>query len=215
MQQRVYIPALGYEPLTALYDPVLRLTMREAYLKRRLVQQADLRPGMRVLDVGCGTGTLTLLARQTQPESDITGLDGDAAMLGRAQRKAERSGVAVTFAQGFSYALPYPDHSFDRVVSSLLFHHLTTEDKRHTLYEIHRVLRPGGELHIADWGKAQNLVMRGAFLLIQLLDGFITTADHVTGKLPAYIIAAGLKDVQQTAQFATMFGTLTLYRAQK
>mgnify|MGYP001577116939 FL=1 len=77
------------------------------------------------------------------------------------------------------------------------------------------MLRPDGELHIADWGKPQNGLMRAAFYLVQNLDGFETTADSVKGLLPVLMHEAGFEDVRQTDQFATVLGTLCLYRARK
>ena len=79
-----YIPALGHAWLTGLYDPVLRITMREATFKSRLVAQADLRPGHRVLDIGCGTATLTIEIKRSQPAAEVVGLDGDPEVLRRA-----------------------------------------------------------------------------------------------------------------------------------
>ena len=73
--------------------------------------------------------------------------------------------------------------SFSGIVSSLLLHHLTTDSKRRTLEQAYLLLRPGGMLHIADWGQAQNALMRAAFLGVQLLDGFETTVDNVEGRL--------------------------------
>jgi SAM-dependent methyltransferase len=114
-----------------------------------------------------------------------------------------------------AFELPYPDASFDRVISSLLFHHLTREKKERTLKEIFRVLRQGGELHVADWGKAQNKLMRTAFLLVQMLDGFETTVDNVSGLLPELFRSAGFEDIQEPTRYMTIVGTLSLYRARK
>ena len=215
MRRQQYIPALRFDWLTPLYDPILRWTMREPLFKRRLIEQARIAKEHRVLDLGCGTATLTLLLRQTCPEAEVIGLDGDPAILAIAHAKAARAGLPVALHRAMAYALPYADASFDLVFSSLMFHHLTTGDKLRTLREVLRVLRPGGELHIADWGKSQNPLLRGAFLLVQLLDGFATTADNVKGLLPMLVTAAGFQNVCQSAQFATPFGTLCLYRAQK
>ncbi len=213
--QNKYIPALRYDWLTALYDPLLQITMRERTFKHRLVEQANIQPHHRVLDLGCGTGTLTLLAKARQPEAEIIGIDGDAKVLSIAKDKAVKAEVAITFDQGLSYELPYPDESFDRVLTSLLFHHLTRENKECTLREIHRVLRPDGELHIADWGKPQNTVMRYAFYMVQLLDGFETTTDNMQGLLPRFMAEAGLKQMRETTRLSTMFGTLSLYSARR
>lgn len=210
-----YIPALRYEWLTGFYDTVMEGMMRETEFKQALVRQAQVVKGERVLDLGCGTATLTLLVKQAHPEAEVTGLDGDPKALGIARDKVARSGLTITLDEGMAFNLPYPDNSFDRVFSGLLFHHLTRTDKERTLKEVYRVLRPGGELHVADWGKAGNALMRLAFYLVQLLDGFKTTTDNVNGLLPEFFNKAGLQEVRETARYATMFGTMALYRARK
>jgi len=210
-----YIPALGYHWLTGLYDPVVRLTTRESAFKPALVAQADIHPGERVLDLACGTGTLTILAKQAQPAAEIHGVDGDANILKIAAQKATAEGLDIKLQQGLANALPYADVHFDRVMSSLFFHHLTRETKSAAFVELHRVLIPGGELHVADWGRASDPLMRAAFLGIQLLDGFTTTADNVNGLLPTLIQKAGFEDVCETQRFSTIFGTMSLYRARK
>ncbi|MBI2323111.1 MAG: methyltransferase domain-containing protein [Chloroflexi bacterium] len=209
------IPALRFGWLTNLYDPLIRWTTRELAIKGRLLEQAGIRGGHRVLDVGCGTATLALLAKRRCPSATVVGLDGDARILALARAKIAQSAGGVVLTQALSYELPYAAVSFDRVLSSLVFHHLTRESKGKTLHEIFRVLRPGGELHVADWGRAQNVPMRLAFLAIQLLDGFEPTADNVRGLLPAMMAEAGFAQVEETARYATIVGTLCLYRARK
>jgi SAM-dependent methyltransferase len=114
-----------------------------------------------------------------------------------------------------SVKLPYPDGYFDRVLSSLFFHHLTPESVGRTLRGVFRVLRPRGQLHVADWGKPQNWLMRLAVLSVQLLDGFETTAMNVRGDLPEVIRSAGFEEVQERSRQMTMFGTLSLYEGKK
>ena len=207
-----YIPALRYESLTRFYDPVLRATLKEDRFKRMLVKQVALRPGHRVLDVGCGTATLTILLKQACAEAEVTGLDGDAKVLDLARTKIKAAGLDVTVMQGLASEAPFPLASFDRIASSLVFHHLTTEEKRRTLKRVRELLKSGGEVHIADWGKAQNPAMRVAFLAIQLLDGFSTTTDNVSGLLPTLMTDAGFRAVEETHREMTVFGTLSLYR---
>lgn len=210
-----YVPALGYAWLTRLYDPVVRLTTRERYFKQALLQQARLTPGLEALDLACGTGTLALMALQQVPGLHMRGLDGDPAILAIAKIKAAQAGTAIPFDQGLSTALPYSEARFDRVLSSLFFHHLGREGKQQTFAEVVRVLKPGGELHVADWGKPTGPIMRGLFYSIQLLDGFPNTRDNVAGQLPALMKAAGLQQVTVHRDINTVYGTLTLFSAQK
>lgn len=212
MHNEKYIPALSYDWLTRFYDPVVALTTRENAFKAALVEQAGIAAGHRVLDLGCGTATLSILLKRKQPSSRIVGLDGDAKILEIARAKAQEAGVEIQFDEGMSFDLPYEDESFDRVTSSLFFHHLTRENKLKTLREVSRVLKPKGEFHVADWGLADGWLMRGASYLIQLLDGFETTADNFNGLLPKLIADAGFTSVEETNHFNTVFGTIRLHR---
>jgi ubiquinone/menaquinone biosynthesis C-methylase UbiE len=210
-----YVPALRFRSLTRVYDPLIRWTTREREFRRRLLEQADLRPGHRVLDLGSGTGTLAIMAERSQTGLEVRGLDADEEMIERAGRKAAEAGVTADFDRGFSDVLPYDGRSYDRVLSTLFFHHLPGESKRRTLREVARVLAPGGELHVADWGKASDPVMAGMFVGIRLLDGIENTADNAAGALPALFGEAGLGEAAETDTMRTPFGTLALYSAVK
>lgn len=209
---RGFLPALRFGWLTPLYDPVLRWVMQEEVFKRRLIRQANLAPGMRVLDLGCGTGTLTILAKRLHPQTEFTGLDPDPEVLARARSKAERAGGPITWDEGLATRLPYPDQSFDRVVSSLVTHHLTRPDRMAALREIWRVLRPGGELHLVDYGPPRTALMR---LIAALLRPLEHAADHFDGLLPGQIEAAGFASVSETGRVDTALGPLVMLRAQK
>jgi SAM-dependent methyltransferase len=152
------------------------------------------------------------MLKRASPDATVIGLDGDPAVLAIARQKAEAAGLAVDFREGLASAPPFEPGSCDRIVSSLLFHHLTRQDKLRALTRARELLRPGGELHIADWGKAQNSLMRLAFLGVQLLDGFESTGDNVAGRLPELMRAAGFHSVAETHREMTVFGTLSLYR---
>ena len=209
------VPALGFRLLTPLYDSVIAATVREKTFRPALIDAAAIHPGQDVLDLACGTGTLATMIGTRVRGVKMSGLDADPQVLAIAERKAMAAGVAVRFEQGYSNRLPYPDGSFDRIVSSLFFHHLSLPEKRETAREAFRVLRPAGELHVADWGRAENWLMRALFVPVQLLDGYANTRDNVSGGLPAVFADAGFADVRQTQTFATMFGSLALYRAVK
>ena len=208
-----YVPALRFRALTALYDPVVRVTTRESAFKRRLLAEAGLAPGEQVLDLGCGTGTLAIAAKRAQPGAEITGLDGDPEVLRRAREKTASAAVEVRFAEGLSTDLPYSEHSFDVVLSTLFFHHLEPAAKRTTAREIVRVLRPGGRLLVADWGPPQDLPMRIAFLIVRSLDGFELTRENAEGALPKIFAEAGLVGAEQVGQLRTATGSMAFYRA--
>jgi ubiquinone/menaquinone biosynthesis C-methylase UbiE len=208
-----FVPAAGRAVFTRLYDPMVALTTRERVWRRRLVEGvvADLPRRGGVLDVGCGTGTLAIALAAARPDATVTGVDGDPEALAIADGKP--GAARVTWAPGLADALPAEDDSADVVVASLLFHHLDRPAKRAALREIARVLKPGGVLHIADWGRPHDPVMRGAFLALQVLDGFDGTRDHAAGALPAYVREAGFGDPERRLRLRTGFGSLELLRA--
>jgi ubiquinone/menaquinone biosynthesis C-methylase UbiE len=208
-----YVPALRFRSLTRIYDPLIRLTTREREFRAMLLAQAGLAAGQRVLDLGSGTGTLAVLALQAQSDLEVCGLDADREMVERATAKAREAGVSARFERGFSTVLPYPDASFDRVLSSLFFHHLSRESKRRTLVEVARVLKPGGELHVADWGRASDPVMAAMFVGVRLLDGFENTRDNAAGALPELFAEAGLGEAAERDSLRTAYGSLALYSA--
>src|SRR5258708_18992549 len=90
-----YIPALGYRWLTRFYDPVVRATTREATFKDALLRQASIQDGQRILDLGCGTGTLAMMAKRANQSAAVFGLDADAEGLGLARTKLEEVGIEV------------------------------------------------------------------------------------------------------------------------
>ncbi len=208
-----YIPALRFHSLTRYFDAVLATTLKEEKFKSLLVKQATVRPGDRVLDVGCGTGTLAVLLKKCVPEAHVVGLDADRAALEIARKKATEAEVEIEFHEALAWNAPFEPKSFERVVSSLVLHHLRDRDKLRTLQKVRAWLRPGGELHIADWGKAQNALMRVAFVSVQLLDGFQTTTENVRRGLVPVLRDAGFRSVKETHREMTLFGTLSLYQA--
>lgn len=213
---RDFMPALRFGFLTGLFDPVVAVTTRERTFKRMAIERLRLQPGERLLDLGCGTGTLALMAHAEQPDATIAGLDADPAILERARGKAAAARAPIAFHEGFSNQLPFEDGSFDAVVSTLFFHHLSDADKRATATEILRVLAPGGRVVVADLGRPQDPAMRFAVAAtVQLFDGRPTTSLNVAGRLPEVLAAAGLDSVAVAERLRTPVGTIEILSARR
>lgn len=148
--ERTYLPAAGHDWALPFYDPLVKL-MGADDAKRALLDQAALQPTHRILDIGCGTGTLAVLIKRLYGNAEVVGLDPDPKALERARHKAAAAALPVRLDQGFANELPYPDASFDRVFSSFMFHHLGKGQREKTSREVRRVLAPGGSFHLLDF----------------------------------------------------------------
>lgn len=120
-------------------------------IRRFSIRTAHLQPGERLLDVGCGPGSLTIpAARKVGREGHAAGIDASPEMIEVAQRKARKQGLEIDFRAAPVEALPFGDGEFDVVLSSLMLHHLPDDVKAQGLAEIRRVLKPGGRLVAVD-----------------------------------------------------------------
>lgn len=206
-----YVPALSYHFLTPMYDVGIRFTMPEQRLKRTLLRLAGIAANSRVLDLGCGTGTLLLIGYELHPDASWVGVDPDGAVIDRARRKLAVAGARARLELGSATALPFAGASFDRVLSTLVIHHLDPNQKREAFAEILRVLRPGGEVHIADFGVPRGLFTRAASFVIEKL-GHEHVEENFTGMLPSRLAAAGFQQVSETWSIATVFGMVRALR---
>jgi ubiquinone/menaquinone biosynthesis C-methylase UbiE len=211
---KTYLPAAGGDWLLPFYDIFTRL-LGLTKVHNRLIRQAAVGPGQSVLEIGCGTGNLTLLAKRRNPEALFVGIDPDPKALDRARRKAARSGSSLKFDRGFSQELPYEDMSFDRVLSAFMFHHVQPEAKLPTIQEALRVLKPGGSLHLVDFQDTGH----GSQGHGGGLHGFLAGMVHGRrGSSPQSLVLglmgqAGFQEAGEVARQSTIMGRIVFYRA--
>ena len=162
-----YVPAAGRVGSTRSYDRSIAVTMREErwrpLLRSRVL--SDVPENGHVVDVGAGTGTLSIALAGERPDVMITAVDGDAEILELA--KAKPGAERVHWRTGLADALALETASADAVVTSLVLHHLDWSTKLRALMEMARVLRPGGRLHVADWGRPATPLLWGTLELIE------------------------------------------------
>jgi len=164
-----------------LYDLFLWLVSlgTERAYRGRALELVKLKAGESVLDIGCGTGTLAIAAKQrVGPAGRVYGVDASPEMLARAGKKAKKAGVEVVFKNGIVEGLPFPDGHFDVVLTTMMLHHLGRKARQQCAREVRRVLKPGGRVLAVDFGQPAE-GKRG------LLDhfhhhGYLNLADLVT-----------------------------------
>ena len=204
-----------------LLENLLTLGQQEAIF-RSVLDTAQIEPGERLLDVGCGTGKLALMAARritAAAGGEVHGLDATAGMIERARRRTGNALTNIQFHLGVAERLPFADHDFDIVTSTLLFHHLPDDLQHEALREVARVLRPGGRLVLADyaqphgvWGYVASLPHRFNFYeyvrpqlhgsLERLLRKYLTSVD-VAHRFLGYITVFKAMQIPAEASIST------------
>lgn len=206
------MPAAGFASLTGAYDTIMAVTMRENAWRPALAGQIleGLEPSGVIVDVGSGSGSQVAALSRDAPGAVLVAVDGDEQMIEIGRRKA--GAANVRFVQGLAGELPLPAGSADRVVLSLVLHHLDPRPTRDALGEAVRILKPGGRVHVADWGRP-SLRSAPGFRLLQAVDGVSNTREHAAGALPRVLLECGLQAVRLHGRLDTVWGTLELLSA--
>jgi ubiquinone/menaquinone biosynthesis C-methylase UbiE len=185
----------GYLTLGAAisYDPVTQYVLppNEGWVRQGLIDRIRCQP-RRILDLGCGTGSMTLLLKQKFPQAKVVGMDFSPYMLAVADDKASRAQLQIQFLQGNAEQTQFNDNSFDLVTAALLFHETPPEVSRQILQECFRLLKPGGEVLVFDGNQA---TLRQTDWLTQIFEEPYIRA-YANGNLDAWMGAAGFDDIR-------------------
>jgi SAM-dependent methyltransferase len=197
MSRDDYLPAAGKHWLLPLYDPLLALLTRERQWRGDIIESLSLKPGDVVVDVGCGTGTLAVMAKLAEPRAQFIGIDPDPNALARAARKARRKGVEITFHRGFGdeTAKLVGAGRMTKVVSSMALHHMARDAQAATVAAMRDALAPGGALRIADF-----------------IDGHFGSAET---DLVRDLKRGGFENVRELKRFRVAFSNTILVAAEK
>ena len=210
MHETGFTPALGHSALTPLYDLAIRLLTRERRWREALAEQIGPKNGQSILDVGCGTGSLAIMLKRRARGARVVGLDPDPEVLVSAADKARRAGVDIEWRLGFARDAAALG-SFDQVVSTLVFHQVPPEEKLAGMEAMFGAVRAGGSVHIADYCRQPDWLMRQLFRIIQALDGQANTQANADGALEAILAKISGASARPKTVVRTLTGAISLF----
>lgn len=204
-----YVPALRFRWLTALYDPLIERWAGGRRLRHSVVEAMGLAPGLRLLELGCGPGRLAIEVKRRFPEVTIDAVDADPAILRVARHNAAEAGVEVAFHEADITRLPDLGH-YDRICSTMVFHHLSPAGKREALGAVRHALAPDGAFVVGDFGRPRGALQWLLFTAVGWLDGARNTFPHRDGQFEQALRDA-FGTVRSAAVWRTVFGTLEVF----
>lgn len=212
-----FTPALGLKGLTGAYDRVIAVMTRERRWRARLLSCLAPRGADTIIDLGSGTGTLAILVKRAVPSVRYVAVDPDPDVEAIARAKARAAGLDVEFvtALGGDAASHLGVGVADKVVSSLVLHQCSHEAKLALLRDAGELLKPNGQLVVADYGRQRGWLMPLLFNLVRRLDGYENTRANKDGEIPVLIGQAGFNEVRELEWIQTLTGSISLYTARK
>lgn len=162
-----------------LYDLIAWIFLRgkEREFREKVAELAGIKPAESILDVGCGTGSLTIVAKKRVGHAgQVCGIDPAPEMVTKARKKAKKAGTEISFQTAAIEKLPFPDRHFDVVLSSLMLHHLPKNAREQGAKEIRRVLKANGRWVIVDFGGADQR-RKGILGHFHVRHGYIKMSD--------------------------------------
>lgn len=216
MPKTSFTPALGSARLTRGYDHAIRLLTREQTWRGALLRQVGPRAGETILDVGCGTGTFAIMLKRAAPQARIVAIDPDPQVLAIAAEKASQAGIAIEWRQGFAHDAATVAGRVDKAVSSLVFHQVPLDGKCEGVAAMFAALRPGGEVHIADYARQRSRLMRTLFRsTVQMIDGVADTQPNLDGALEDILASHDASAAVPISVIPTFTGAISLFRGTK
>lgn len=182
------------------YDPVTQYVLlpNEIWIRQGVGDRVQGFP-KRILDLGCGTGSTTVLLKQKFPQAEVIGVDLSPYMLVVADRKATKQRLQIEFTQANAEQTGFADESFDLVTASLLFHETPPAVAINVLREAFRLLKPGGEVIILDGNQAT--LRQTEWLMDIFEEPYIR--DYAEGSIDAWMGQAGFEQVRTEPHWLT------------
>lgn len=189
-----YIPPFEFDFLTPIYDYTCSIIGLGKGFRQQVLKSVEIKSGQTILDVGCGTGVFLEVLKQKYPNVKAVGVDPDKKALKIACKRLADEGIELK--ESFAESLPLGDQSVDIVFSSLAFHHMPSVIKQKAIQEIHRVLRPGGKVVIADFGPMRNRILARVLFF---WEKFEYLEGNLKGLIPQFLNQTGFRNVHSVA----------------
>lgn len=181
-----FIPAARFLWLNPIFDSLCSIIGLGKRYRAQVIKTLPITKGkkLKVLDAGCGTGSLAVEVKKKYPKIELYAIDIDDSILERAIKKSKKEKVIISFKKTPIQNTEFPENYFDYIYTSLVLHHLKTKDKQKAIKELHRILKRGGTLIVSDFGKPKNIVQYTvAWFTVLMEEG----RDNYRGKIPSML----------------------------